>query len=162
MHGTYLPKLMIMMKVAHHGVLHRSVKKAREVQPLDLPLPIPSEAQDDEVCLLTEASTSGDGEGSRMDDEGNFTSETLESALDEVLSQTQIEGPPIHHQTGQPVDLRSLSCTELLMSEDYDVLNAIFDPAFSFRESQTTNAPSRMGEAEEAFDVDALLGISSL
>jgi hypothetical protein len=92
-----------------------------------------------------------------IDDAGNFTAETLGVALDDAFSQAQTEEPPISYQTGQPVDIRSPLFTELLLSEDYDVLNAIFDPAFVFQETQPSIAPSRMGDTGEGFDVDALL-----
>jgi hypothetical protein len=144
-----------------HGLLTRSVKEAREVQLVEMPLSLPAQVGvgEDEVCITSPATEGGSGidESATMEDEGNFTAETLEEALDKVFAHVSQEEPPINQRTGEPVDINSLSFTELLMSEDFDVLNALFDPAFVFTPTEPNAAPSRMGESEEGFDIDELL-----
>lgn len=48
------------------------------------------------------------------------------------------------------------------MIEDYDDLYALFDPDFTCCAVQHTTQPSRMGEIEEGFKIDAMLVNSSL
>jgi hypothetical protein len=130
------------------------VKKEREVKLVELPLPMP--ADPDQVEPSTVASLADES-----DDADRYTPEALEATLDAAFHRVQAEQQIIDVRTGIEVDGRSLSFTELLLGNDFDIDHVKFSPSWAADEVQVTHAPSRMGTAG-GFNVDNLMAMADL
>jgi hypothetical protein len=133
------------------------VKEAREVEVVELPLPIPAQVEGEDLAPPTDGEVALSGE---VDD---FTPELLESTLSASFRDEAAESP-INPRTGIFVDGRTISFTELLLGEDFDLDNVKFTPGYIGNAIQPSSAPSRMGEGDNGddFDVDDILGVNAV
>lgn len=139
--------------------MYRSVKQAREVEVVDLPLPMPGPA-----TTAREEPSAEDAladEGAENEDVDIYTPEALESTLDAAFRQAAAEEQIINACTGISVDGRSLSYTELLLCNDFDIDNVKFSPTWAADEVQVTPTPSRMGTSQ-GFNVDDLMAMGNV
>jgi hypothetical protein len=132
----------------------RSVKEAREVEVVELPLPIPAEVGRDNSSIDVEAAL--------PEEINEFTPEVLESTLSAAF-QDEADDSPINPHTGIIVDGRTISFTELLLGNDFDLDNVKFTPGYIGNSIQPAVAPPRMGPGDDGdFDVDDIMGLSVL
>eukprot|EP00884_Botryococcus_braunii_P006080 jgi/Botrbrau1/15473/Bobra.43_2s0094.2 len=107
-------------------------------------------------CRAAEA---GEPEPGVSEDGDLFTPEGLESTLDALFRAVQAERPPIDSESGVEVAPHSISCTDLLISADFDLGSIKFSPQYVGDVAIHRPEAPRMGTTPGGFDVNDIMGL---